>query len=241
MRANHVGRHDVRRARAGDQHRAPMTTSALAHGIGHIGDVRIQAGDVRAHRARRDQLVAILVEHDDLGAEARGAPAPNCRRPRRRPAPRRGRASRRARRLTRCPCRPAAGAAAWWRTASDRRPAMSLMGASSGSRPARSSTVSNATAVRPMLHQPARELGQRREVQITKKQVILAQSLQVGLDGLLDLHDHLGFVEELVGARHHRDADVAEVLDLNSRSSRRRRARRRLHGRRAPARRRPRE
>jgi hypothetical protein len=34
--------------------------------------VRIQPGDVRAHGARGHQLVAILVEHDDLRAETRG-------------------------------------------------------------------------------------------------------------------------------------------------------------------------
>ena len=63
-----------------------------------------------------------------------------------------------------------------------------------------------------MSTQPARELGQRREVQIAEQQVVLAQSLEVGLDGLLDLHDHLGFVEQLVGAGQHRDAHVAKVL-----------------------------
>ena len=62
------------------------------------------------------------------------------------------------------------------------------------------------------VHQPSRELGQRREVEIAKQQMVFPQSLQVGLDGLLDLDDHLGFVEELVGARHHGDAHVAEVL-----------------------------
>ena len=60
--------------------------------------------------------------------------------------------------------------------------------------------------------QPARELGQRREVQITEQQVVLAQALQVGLDGLLDLDDHLGFGEQLIGGRQHRDADIAKVL-----------------------------
>ena len=69
--AHHVGRHHVRRARAGDQHRADDHVG-LAHRLGHVGHVRIQAGDVRAHGARRDQLVAVLVEHDDFGAEARG-------------------------------------------------------------------------------------------------------------------------------------------------------------------------
>ncbi len=61
----------MRRARAGDEHRADDHVG-LAHGIGHIGDMRIQAGDVGAHGARRDQLVAVLVEHDDFGAETRG-------------------------------------------------------------------------------------------------------------------------------------------------------------------------
>ena len=49
-------------------------------------------------------------------------------------------------------------------------------------------------------------------MQITEKQVILSQSFEVGLDGLLDLDDHLGFVEELIGGGQHRDADIAKVL-----------------------------
>ena len=69
--ADHVGRHHVRRARAGHEHRADHHVRGT-HRVGDVGDVRIQAGDVRAHGARGHQLVAILVEHDDLGAEARG-------------------------------------------------------------------------------------------------------------------------------------------------------------------------
>ena len=59
-------------ARAPVTSTAPMTTSASRTASATSGDVRIEARDVRAQGARRDQLVAILVEHDDLGAEARG-------------------------------------------------------------------------------------------------------------------------------------------------------------------------
>ena len=69
--ADHVGRHHVRSAGAGDQHRADDDVR-LAHRVRDVGDMRIQTRDVRADGARRDQLVAILVEHDDFGAEARG-------------------------------------------------------------------------------------------------------------------------------------------------------------------------
>jgi hypothetical protein len=46
--------------------------------------------------------------------------------------------------------------------------------------------------------QAPRELGQRGEVQVTEQQMILAQPREVGFDGLLDLHDHLGFGEQIV-------------------------------------------
>jgi hypothetical protein len=42
--------------------------------------------------------------------------------------------------------------------------------------------------------------------------VILSKSLQVWLDGLLHLHDHLGFVEKLIRGRQYLDADITEVL-----------------------------
>ena len=77
---------------------------------------------------------------------------------------------------------------------------MSLMGASNGRRPDAVFDGFERHGREPDVAQPARELGQRREVQIAKQQMVLAQPLQVGLDGLLDLDDHLGFVEELVGA-----------------------------------------
>ena len=89
---------------------------------------------------------------------------------------------------------------------------MSLMGASSGRRPDAIFDGFERDRGEADVDQPARELRQRREVQITKQQVVLAQPFEVGLDGLLDLHDHLGFVEQLIGRRQHRHADVTKVL-----------------------------
>ena len=89
---------------------------------------------------------------------------------------------------------------------------MSLMGASSGRRPDAIFDGFERHRGEADVAQPARELGQRRQVQITEQQVVLAQPLQVGLDGLLDLDDHLGFVEQLIGGGQHRDAHIAKVL-----------------------------
>ena len=96
-----------------------------------------------------------------------------------------------ARRLTRFPCRPAAGAAGRrvLHRRSGRRCRSSARAAAGGR--ARSSTVSNATRGESDVAQAARELRQRREMQVAEQQVILAQALEVGLDRLLDLHDQL--------------------------------------------------
>jgi hypothetical protein len=49
-------------------------------------------------------------------------------------------------------------------------------------------------------------------VQETEQQVILAQALEIRLDGFLDLDDQLGFVEQRISAGQDRDANIAERL-----------------------------
>ena len=64
----------------------------------------------------------------------------------------------------------------------------------------------------PDLAQAAREIRQRREMQIAEQQVILAQQLQVGVDRLFDLDDHLRLAEHLARRAQDADADVAVML-----------------------------
>jgi hypothetical protein len=87
----------------------------------------------------------------------------------------------------------------------------------------------------------ARELGQRGQVQVTEQQVILAKPGEIGLYRLLDLHDHLGFGEQLVRSGQYRDAHVAKMLIRVAALLAGRSARRILRVRRAPVRHRRRE
>ena len=89
---------------------------------------------------------------------------------------------------------------------------MSLIGASSGSRPAavfdgfeRDRGESDGT-------QAPRELGKRREMQITEQQVIAAQTREIRLDRFLDLHDHLRLREQFIRVGQHGHADITKSL-----------------------------
>ena len=60
--------------------------------------------------------------------------------------------------------------------------------------------------------QTPRQFRQRRQVQVAKQQMVLAQASQVRIDRLLDFDDHLGLREQFVGGGQHRDTDIAKVL-----------------------------
>jgi hypothetical protein len=140
----------MRCALAGDEHRADHDVG-VGHRPGHVRGVRIEPRDIGADGARRDQLVAVHVEHDHFGPEARrddrrvaagdtAAEHHDLAALRRRHA-----AEQDALAALRLVQQVVA-------TCIDSRPAMSLIGASSGSRPWASSTVSKATAVQPISH-----------------------------------------------------------------------------------------
>ena len=78
-------------------------------------------------------------------------------------------------------------------------PATSLIGASSGSRPRSSSTVSYAMQVAPLDDEPLRQLGVRREVQVGEQRVPRLEPRDLDGLGLLDLDDHVGRREHRVG------------------------------------------
>ena len=100
------------------------------------------------------------------------------------------------------------------------RPAISLIGASSGRRPSGSCTVSYATAAtfRSTSAWVSSWLG--REVEVREQDLTLAQVLELRGDRLLDLHDHVGARPDLGRRRDDLGAGalVALLGDARTRS-----------------------
>ena len=80
------------------------------------------------------------------------------------------------------------------------RPATSLIGVSSGSRPWSSASVSYATPVEPLASRPSVSSLIGREVEIREDDLALADFLDLFLLRLLHLHDHVCPGEDFVGA-----------------------------------------
>ena len=85
-----------------------------------------------------------------------------------------------------------------------RRPATSLIGASSGSRPSSVSTVSYAMQIAPEATRASRQLARRREVQVREEDLPRSQPSELDRERLLDLEHEVARLPHLVDPREPR-------------------------------------